>query len=101
MIKHIVSFKLKNDAIGNNKAKNAELLKQALLNLMGKVPTLLSMEVGINSLKAPLDNFDVVLISTFNSWEALDAYQAHPEHLKVVELVKQIRESRSCVDFEY
>jgi antibiotic biosynthesis monooxygenase (ABM) superfamily enzyme len=101
MIKHIVSFKLKDEAAGRNKAENAILLKNALMGLLGKVPTLKSMEVGINSEKAPQDNFEVVLISTFDNWAGLDAYQTHPEHLKVVELVKQIRESRSCVDFEY
>jgi hypothetical protein len=51
-------------------------------------------------LKFPLGSSDLVLYSEFVSREALDAYQAHPEHLKVKPAIKADRIERRTVDYE-
>ena len=48
MIKHIVLFKLKTDLSSDEKKSIAQNFKNALESLKGKIPCLLSIEVGVN-----------------------------------------------------
>ena len=48
MIKHIVTWKLKEEAEGNTKVENAKKIKEILEALDGKIETLKAIEVGIN-----------------------------------------------------
>jgi len=100
MIKHIICLKLKDFAEGNPKSKNAKLAKEKLLALKEKIGEIKYIEVGINAPEASGDNFEVVLITKFDSFSDLFAYQKHPEHVKVTEFIGKIRETRACVDFE-
>jgi len=99
MIKHIVMWTLKDEAVGANKAANARAMKQMLEALAGLIPCLGKIEVGIDVFAATPD-CDVILYSEFASRADLDAYQGHPEHQKVVTFVKQVAASRSVVDYE-
>ncbi len=101
MVKHIVMFKFLESAQGRTKKENAQIAADMLINLQGKVPTLLSSEVKLNSIHADPANYDLILISDFNSWEDLQEYIVHPLHKAVGEFMKPVRESRSCVDYEY
>jgi len=100
MIKHIVSWKIKDFAEGNTKVENLKIMKHLLLNLKEKIPVIKDIEVGINSSNTNESNFDIVLISKFGSLQDLNAYQTHPEHVKVADFVGKIRETRACIDFE-
>jgi len=100
MIRHIVMWTIK-EADGRSKQQNIDLLKSKLLGLKNFIPQIKHIEVGTNSALALPDNYDITLVSDFATFPDLDIYQKHPEHLKVVELVKQIRVSRACIDFEY
>lgn len=97
MIKHIVFWKLKDEAEGGTKAENVAKIKQMLERLVGVVPGLVSAEVGANTNGG---EFDACLVSVFESPEALHAYDSHPEHLKVRSFVKAVRLDRASVDFE-
>ena len=101
MIKHIVSWKLKETAEGKLKAENAILLKNLLLSLKEKLTMVRKLEVGLNSPKADSSNFDIILITEFDNMDDLQAYQVHPEHVKVAEFVGKVRESRACIDFGF
>jgi len=92
MIKHIVMWKLRNKA-------DAEIIKDNLEALMGKIPGLLKVEVGIDFSDSE-QSADVVLYSELASREALLAYQSHPEHQAVIPLVKAAAVSRTVVDYE-
>jgi len=94
MVVHIVAFQFKN---GNKKA-NIIQAKQMLENLMGVVPTLRSMDVGLN-FSAEERAMDLSIITTFESKEGLDAYVIHPEHLKVVDFIKTVVEYSKVVDY--
>ena len=56
------------------------------------------MEVGINFTVADRA-FDMSLYSTFDTKEALGEYATHPEHLKVVELIKSLTLESKVVDY--
>jgi Stress responsive A/B Barrel Domain len=100
MLKHILCLKLKDFAEGNPKSENAKLAKEKLLALKEKIKEIKYIEAGINDAKASPDNFDVVLITEFESFDDLDIYQKHPEHVKTADFMKKIRDARACVDFE-
>ncbi|AHI73034.1 stress responsive A/B Barrel domain protein [Burkholderia thailandensis USAMRU Malaysia  len=98
MIRHIVSWKLKESAEGATRAQNAQKLKEKLEACRGIVPGLLHLEVGLATpgLEATCD---VVLVSDFADKAALDAYQVHPVHEAVKKFVGAVRESRECIDY--
>lgn len=100
MVKHIVMFKFLEEAQGKTKRENAAIAKEKLDKLMGVVPGLLSITVELNAENADPDNYDLVLISEHEDWEGLAAYITHPNHVKIGEFMKGVRESRTCVDFE-
>ncbi len=99
MIKHIVMWRLKDEAAGATKEENALKLKDSLESLTDKIPSLIAAEVGINFNPSPAA-FDVVLYSEFEDQEGLNAYQNHPEHVKIVDFVGEIRTDRAVVDYE-
>jgi len=95
MVVHIVMFQFKDE----NKEANLIQAKQMLENLMGTVPTLRSMDVGVNF--SPEERaMDLSIITTFEDKEGLEAYAVHPEHLKVVDFIKQVVEYSKVVDYE-
>ena len=97
MIKHIVMWNLKGDT-PDEKATSISRLKAAFEGLVGKIPGLLHMEIGVDM--SGVDYAcDVVLYSEFDSPDALAAYASHPEHLRVKELVGEMRIARHQVDY--
>lgn len=100
MLKHIVFFRLADEAEGKTKNENARIMKEQLENLIHHIPVLRKIEVGINSVEAPQDNYDIVLYSEFDSWVDLDIYQKHPEHQKVLAFISKVRIARAAVDYE-
>jgi heme-degrading monooxygenase HmoA len=99
MIKHIVMWKLKDQAEGADKAANAREMKRRLDECANVVPGILKFEVVLAQpgLEA---TYDVVLYSEFESQEALAAYAGHPTHKAVVPFIGAIREGRQCMDYE-
>ncbi len=99
MVKHIVAWRLKEKAQGNSKEENARLIKEKLENLVGQIPGLLKLEVGINFTQDECAS-DVVLYSEFESKEALEAYQVHPVHKEAARFVLECRTERRVADYE-
>lgn len=98
MLKHIVMWKLKKSNDGYTKEENATRMKVALEDLVGKISEIKVLEVGININKSD-SVYDIVLYSEFEDEKDLIIYQKHPEHLKVVELAKEIVIERAVVDY--
>ncbi|RJX38163.1 Dabb family protein [Paenibacillus pinisoli] len=94
MITHIVFFKLK-----DNSAESVERTAQVLRDMEGKIDELKYIEVGIDVLHSER-SYDIALITKFDSMAALEAYQVHPVHKKVIEHMTQVREASASVDFE-
>lgn len=98
MIKHIVMWRLKEEAHGNDKATNAKLVKEKLESLQGKIEGLINIEVGIDFLGG--SNFDVVLYSELTDRKTLDFYQNHPLHQAELPFIREAVEARHAVDYE-
>jgi hypothetical protein len=92
-------WKLKDSARGTSKDQNALELKSVLEDLKNKISVIKQIEVGINFNKSSAA-YDVVLYSEFDSQQDLQAYQKHPDHVKVVDFVNEIRDDRAVVDYQ-
>lgn len=101
MIKHLVLFKLADEAEGNTKEKNALVIKEKLEALKGVIPAIRKIEVLINHADASPDNYDIVLDSEFDSLEDLQTYVVHPEHVKVGGFISKVRTDRAAIDYEF
>lgn len=99
MLKHIVMWKLKDQAEGADKATNLRKMKELLDACADIVPGILKLETAIAQpgLEA---SYDILLYSEFTSKAALDAYQEHPQHVALKPFIGAIRESRQCMDYE-
>jgi quinol monooxygenase YgiN len=99
MIKHIVMWKLKDQAEGADRLTNAREMKRRLDECARIVPGQLTFEVTLAQpgLEA---TYDVVLYSEFADKAALDAYINHPTHKAVVPFIGAVREGRQCMDYE-
>lgn len=95
MVKHIVMWKIKDE----NKQENLEKAKVILEGLNGKIPGLISLEVGIDFVGSDA-SAELCLYSVLESKEALSVYAVHPEHLKAVEFMKTIVTERKSADYE-
>lgn len=101
MIKHIVLFKLADQAEGKTKGENALIIKEQLEALKDLIPQIHKIQVDINHHDAAKDNYDIILDSEFKNLDDLNIYSTHPEHLKVGDYVKKVRVSRSAIDYEF
>jgi len=100
MIRHIVTFTFR-DAMGRTRAENALLVKERLDALPALIPEILKSETHLNAPGTDAGNADLVLISDFESREALAAYLVHPDHKAVGALMAPIRTARSAIDLEF
>ncbi len=95
MIKHVVMWKFKSGVAESEKLE----MKRQLESLMGAVPTLTAISVGLDISRKDR-SWDIVLYSEFKSMEDLKAYALHPKHLKVVEFVKTVVSEAAAVDMD-
>lgn len=93
MIKHVVCFKL-------NDLKDAEKAKEVLLGMVGNVPLIRGIEVGIDKLHSAR-SYDVILSVVLDDMAALDEYQKDAYHVGVVKkYMHAVTKCSVSVDFE-
>ncbi len=80
--------------------ENMLIFRERLLSLKDKIPEIRDMEVGIN-VNPSERSYDAVLVSAFDSLEALKAYSTNPLHVAVSDFCKTIRTSSVSVDYEF
>jgi hypothetical protein len=100
MIRHIVMWKLKENAGGATKAKNAEKLKLILEGLRITIDEIKAVEVGIQISELNDESFDVVLISDFETDLDFKMYTRHPQHKKAIDFIEKVAEKRIFVDYK-
>jgi hypothetical protein len=100
MIRHIVMWKLKENAGGATKAKNAEKLKLILEGLRITIDEIKAVEVGIQISELNDESFDVVLISDFETDLDFKMYTRHPQHKKAIDFIEKVAEKRVFVDYK-
>lgn len=99
MLKHVVMWKLKDQAMGKTRIENAEIMKQLLEDLPSGIEQLKSAEVGLCILKGGPSVSDVVLITEFENEEDLKTYAEHPDHQRVVNFIVNVTDERRVVDY--
>lgn len=97
MIRHIVLWDVRGDT-PEEKAEVALRIKHGFEALVGQIPGLLALEVGIDRSRVDYA-CDVALYSEFESWEALHAYASHPAHLSLRDAIAGLRIARHQVDY--
>jgi hypothetical protein len=97
MIKHIVMWDVRGETAEAKKLAATDL-KRRFEGLVGQIPGLVHLEVGIDLSHVPYA-CDVVLYSEFADQAALTAYGDHPAHLEVRDALKDVRVARHQVDY--
>lgn len=100
MIRHVVMFEFLSEAEGRTATQNAVIAKDKLLALKDKMSFIRNLEVGINDGEADSSNYTLCLTVDVDSFEDLNVYQTHPDHLEVAAFIGRVRLSRACVDYE-
>lgn len=99
MVKHVILWTLKDELSADEKQQVKAGIKAGLEGLQGKIPGMTEIHVYTNGLET--SNADVMLDSTFESFEALKGYAVHPDHVAVADgAVRPYTKIRSCLDFE-
>lgn len=99
MVRHVVMWKVMESGDEGLGPVNALRVKRALESLNGRIPGMLRLEVGIEPHLGE-GRSEIVLISDFESREALERYREHPTHVAVVPVVRSVCTDRRCVDYE-
>lgn len=95
MITHIVCWKYKPETSVDQRAEHIENLRA----LPEVIPNIASFSVGADILHLER-SFDTGLVAVYPDRTALDAYNDHPAHQKVVAMGRLIAEKVVSVDFE-
>lgn len=98
MISHTVMWRFKDE----NKDATMRTVAERLTALYksGKISGLRKMEIGCDVSHTEM-SYDMVLLTEFDSMEALAAYKIHPDHVAISQFVKTVRTARAVVDFEF
>ena len=98
-IKHIVSFNMKEKIVPLNKNTKALEIKLGLEALQSKISEIKFIEIGLN-ISESANSADIILVSEFNSMADLDIYRLHPEHIKILDIIKKYCHEMRVVDYE-
>ena len=98
MVRYTVMLKFK-PIEGRTTKEIAEDVKEKYESLMGLIPGLESIEVGINRNESAT-SYDAVMTADFESWEALAAYKADSMRDNVVLYVETLIKDRVRVEYE-
>lgn len=99
MIRHIVMWKLKDQAEGASKEKNAEKLKLILEGLKTSIDEIKNVEVGIQINGEDKEALDVVLICDFENELNFKMYTRNAAHKKAIKFINSVVEKRVFVDY--
>ncbi len=97
MVKHMIIWKLKEEVTDRTGCSSA--IKRELEGLVGKIDGLTEMRILTEGL--PSSAGDIMMDSTFVSFEALQAYSKHPLHVAVADtFVRPYTAQRLSFDYE-
>jgi len=94
MLTHVVLFKFKPET----SKEDIQQLAAGLGNLPHAIAEIREFRFGIDVIHSER-SYDFGLISSFDDLAAMQRYQVHPEHQKVVAHVKTITSSVVAIDF--
>lgn len=100
MIRHVCMFKFKDFADGRTKNENIAITKSMLDKLPETIEYIKSSVVFTGDENQKEDNYDLILISDFDSLDTLEKYKVHPDHVAVGNFMRPVRLSRVCIDYQ-
>ena len=98
MIKHVVMWRLKDEAGGGSREASARAVQGWLEELPARIPQIRSFEVGLN-INPSERAWDVVLVSSFEDEADLATYSSHPRHQAVVASIRAVTAEVRVVDY--
>lgn len=98
MVKHIVLFKLRDEAPAEEKLAAMDNFKKAIEALPEKIAVIRKIEVGLNMNSG--ETWSIALYSEFDTLDDVKFYATHPDHVAAGKLLANVKESRACVDYE-
>ena len=99
MVKHIILWNLKEEYSKEQKEEIKKEIKIHLEALKGQIQGLIDIKVVTEPLES--SNVDLMLDSSFESFDALKLYSTHPKHVEVADTyVRPYTAKRNCIDFE-
>ena len=96
MVRHVVMMKFKSDV----KDEQISQVEKGLGALPGIIPEIKFYEFARDEVKSDR-SYDFCLVSAFENYESLKTYQVHPEHVKVLNYIGEVKENVKVVDFEF
>lgn len=97
IVRHIVMWNVRGDT-REERAASIALVREKFEGLRGRVPGLLSLEIGADISRISYA-CDIVLVTDFKDQDALSAYASDPLHLEVRDALTGIRTDRHQVDY--
>ena len=94
MFKHLVFIKFKSDV----KEERIQDMENGLGALPDIIPEIKFYDFGRDVVRSER-SYDFGLISHFDDRDALQRYAAHPEHQKVLEVIREVAGNIVAVDF--
>ncbi len=98
-IKHTVSFNLKDKSTPIKDNPISIQIKKDLEALKRKIDGLQHIEVGFN-INPSERSADIILLSKFESLASLEEYRIHPDHVKIVQIIKEHCHELRVVDYD-
>lgn len=99
MYKHIVLWKLKEEANGMSRKELASEVKRRLDELPAHIPEIKSYETGINIGDYGASFFDVSVIAVFENKDTFWNYTKYPVHDDVVAYIQSVMVAEEIVDY--
>ena len=99
MVKHIVLFKLKENLSQDEKLSVMKNFKAAIEALPSTIDYIRKIYVGLN-MNAD-EKWDICLESEFDSLDDVRNYAVHPAHVAAAAIIKDAKQDRACVDYEF
>ncbi len=69
-----------------------------LTAMEGRIPQIRYLEVGVDDSPSPR-SANILLVTRFDSPEALEAYRQHPHHRRVIEHLREVEAGTLKVDY--
>lgn len=100
MIKHIAMFKFKAFGSEMEEENYQKRLVNAFDGLDKIIPEIKFLQIGFDQLKSDT-SYDFIVNVDIENLEALSVYAKHPEHVKAVEVIKEMAIDRKVIDYEF
>lgn len=100
MIKHIAMFKFKAFESEQEEKNYQERLVKAFDGLDKTIPEIKFLQIGFDQLKSDA-SYDFIVNVDIENLDALSVYAKHPDHMKAVEVIKEMAIDRKVIDYEF